>query len=134
MQGFKGHSVKGLLWLLLAAVCLPHPFLHLALWVTARPSILPHAAFGRELSVDAKPGSLSKLKVAASCSLVWPSRLTACLPAWLAGSSVVVSWMLIDKFNNACVCVCSTCAAAVDLVGQECRNGQPLISFKERRQ
>lgn len=69
---------------LLAAVCVPYPFLHLTLWVTACPAVLPHAAFGRDMSVDAKPGSLSELKVAASCSLVWPGRLTACLPGWLA--------------------------------------------------
>lgn len=118
---------------LLAAVCVPHPFLHLSLWVTARPAMLPHAAFGRELSVYAEPGSLSELKVAASCSLIWPS-LTACLLARLAGSTVVVSWLLIDKFNNACVCVCNICAAAVDLMGQECKNGHPLAGFKERRQ
>ena len=66
------------------------------------------------LAVDAKPGSLSELKVAASCSLVWPSRLPA-LRGWLT-DWLAVNWRLIDKLNNACVCVC---AAAVELCGTE---------------
>lgn len=64
----------------------PTPFLHLTLWVQpVRPSgHMRHLAeIWLLVAVDAKPGSLSELEVAASCSLIWPSRLTACLPGWL---------------------------------------------------
>lgn len=72
VEGFVGDD-------LLAAVCVPYPLRHLPLAVTDCPAALPHAALGTDVSVDAKPGSLSELKVAASCSLICPSRLTACL-------------------------------------------------------
>lgn len=94
---------------LLAAVCEPYPFRHLALQVAA---VLPHAACGRDVSVDSKPGSLSELKVVASCSLVWPSRLTTCLPGWL----MTGHWL-----TSLCVWVSVANVAAAHHVGLECK-------------
>lgn len=46
----------------------------------------------------------------------------------------MVSWQLIDKFNNARVCVCITRAAAVDHVGQECKMVILEEVFRRKRQ
>lgn len=40
-----------------------------------------------------------------------------------------MNWQLIDKLNNAFVCVCTTRAAAVDLLGLERKHGDPRASL-----
>lgn len=45
----------------------------------------------------------------------------------------MVSWQLIDTFNNARVCVCIARAAAVDHVGQECKTVILEEVFRRKR-
>lgn len=73
-------------WPLGAVLCVPYLFLHLILWVQPvhLSCHMQHLAeICLSLAVDAKPGSPSELKVAASCSLIWPGWLTARLHGWL---------------------------------------------------